>query len=126
MTFLNRVAAGLALSATLAAPATASAADDTLAAARDMYAAAAYEDALVVLNRLRAGGTSGEESRVIDQYRAFCLLALGRATDAERAIESIIVADPLFEPAGDEVSPRDRTAFSEVRKRVLPTIVQQK
>jgi hypothetical protein len=125
MMLLNRFLAVTVLSASLAAP-QAIAAEDTLAAARDMYAAAAYEEALLVLNRLRAGGTSGPESRLIDQYRAFCLLALGRGTDAERAIESIIIADPLYEPAEDEVSPRVRSAFSEVRKRVLPSIVQQK
>src|SRR2546421_706572 len=50
------VAAGFvfaATSAVIAAPAAAPA-DDTLAAARDLYASAAYEDALAVLNRLRA------------------------------------------------------------------------
>ncbi len=96
---------------------------DALAAARDLYAAAAYEDALTVLERLRADG--GDQVRVVDQYRAFCLLALGRAADAQQAIEAVVAAQPLYQPSDDEVSPRVRAAFTEVRKRMLPGIVQQ-
>lgn len=107
-------------------PTTAFAAEDSLTAARDLYAAAAYEDALALLNRI--GNTSGraEDSRAVEQYRAFCLLALGRATEAERAIEAVIAADPSYQPSQSDVSPRVRTAFSEVRRRVLPNLVQQK
>jgi hypothetical protein len=54
-----------------------------------------------------------------------CLLAVGRRDDADRAIEAIVARDPLYRP-GDELSPRTRSAFSDVKKRVLPAIVQQK
>jgi tetratricopeptide (TPR) repeat protein len=101
------------------------AAQDTLAAARELYASAAYEDALAVLNRLRAP-TSRDEGRTIDQYRAFCLLALGRAAEADTAIEAVVTAEPSYRPADADVSPRVRTAFSDVRKRMLPVIIQQK
>ena len=101
------------------------AAQDTLAAARELYASAAYEDALAVLNRLRAP-TSRDEGRTIDQYRAFCLLALGRAAEADTAIEAVVTAEPSYRPADAEVSPRVRTAFSDVRRRMLPIIIQQK
>jgi hypothetical protein len=104
----------------------AAAAEDTLATAREMYAAAAYEDALLILNRLRAAGVTPDEGRAIEQYRAFCLLALGRGADAEQAIEALVVADPLFQPADGDVSPRIRTAFTDVRRRVLPTIAQKR
>jgi TonB family protein len=60
----------------------------------------------------------------IDQYRAFCLIALGRAADAEQAIEAVVAAEPSYQPSGSEVSPRVRSAFSDVRRRVLPTFVQ--
>lgn len=96
---------------------------DALAAARDLYAAAAYEDALTELERLRAQG--GEHVRVVDQYRAFCLLALGRAGDAQQAIEAVVAAQPLYQPSDEEVSPRVRSAFTDVRRRMLPGIVQQ-
>jgi hypothetical protein len=104
---------------------TAAAADDSLAAARDLYAAAAYEDALVVLNRLGSpAGVSGD-GRAIGQYRAFCLLALGRVAEAEHAIETLVVAEPSYHPSDADASPRIRSAFSDVRRRMLPAIVQQ-
>ncbi len=97
---------------------------DSITSARDLYAQAAYEDALVLLDRLRAVDRPASEARVVEQYRAFCLLALGRASDAERAIEAVVQADPTFRPVSSEVSPRLLTAFTDVRKRVLPQIVQ--
>jgi hypothetical protein len=113
----------------LAAVAAVRAADDTaptLNEARDLYSAASYEDALGVLNQLRAGDHHGDEVRAIDQYRAFCLLALGRIADAEQAIEAVVAADPFFQPADADVSPRVRTAFKDVRRRMLPGIVQDR
>jgi hypothetical protein len=100
------------------------AAEETLATARDLYSAAAYDEALAVLDRLRAGSSS-DDPRSIDQYRAFCLLALGRAADADRAIEAVVSAEPSYQPSDADVSPRIRSAFRDVRKRMLPGIVQQ-
>jgi TonB family protein len=105
---------------------TATAQDRDLSAARELYASAAYEDALVALNRLRSTDHPPSQSPIIEQYRAFCLLALGRATDAEQAIEAVVTADPSYHPADSEVSPRIRTTFAEVRRRMLPVIIQQK
>jgi tetratricopeptide (TPR) repeat protein len=123
---ITSAAVALAAAVTLlqgAAAAAPAAPEDSLASARDLYAAAAYEDALLVLNRLRAGGVLPGEAPVIEQYRAFCLLALGRSADAEQAIANLVTTDPLFEPS-QEVSPRIRTAFADVRRRMLPGIVQ--
>jgi tetratricopeptide (TPR) repeat protein len=105
--------------------ATASSAQNSLSAARDLYAAAAYEDALSLLNRLRGTDHHADEDRAIEQYRAFCLLALGRAADATRAIEAVVAADPAYLPSETEVSPRVRSAFRDVRRRMLPAIVRQ-
>src|SRR5947209_6802322 len=99
---------------------------DSLAAARDLYASAAYEDALVVLNRLRNTDHSADDGRAIEQYRAFCLLALGRADEAERAIEAVVAAQPSYRPSEAEVSPRLRAMFTDVRRRTLPTIIQDR
>jgi TonB family protein len=96
-----------------------------LAAARDLYASAAYDDALAVLNRLRAKDHPPSQSRAIEQYRAFCLLALGRATDAEQAIEAVVAAEPSYFPSDSDASPRVRSAFTTVRRRMLPNIIQQ-
>ncbi len=109
----------------LAAPA-AAAAQDSLNMARDLYASAAYEDALAVLNRLRGAERPADEARAIEQYRAFCLLALGRADEAERAIEAVVAAQPAYHPSESDVSPRLRAAFAEVRRRMLPSIIQEK
>jgi TonB family protein len=98
---------------------------DSLTAARDLYASAAYEDALAVLNRLPESGRPSDETRTIEQYRAFCLLALGRTAEAEQAIETLVAAEPAYRPTAD-LSPRVRAAFSDVRRRVLPSIIQQK
>jgi hypothetical protein len=98
--------------------------EDSLAAARDLYASAAYEDALAVLNRLPQSNQPLEEARAVDQYRALCLMALGRTAEAEHAIEAVIAGDPAYRPATD-VSPRVRATFSDVRRRVLPAIIQQ-
>src|SRR5262245_17027352 len=96
-----------------------------LAAARDLYASAAYDDALAVLNKLRATNHPASQSRAIEQYRAFCLLALGRATDAEQAIEAVVAAEPSYLPSDSDASPRVRSAFTTVRRRMLPNIIQQ-
>src|SRR5262245_1752844 len=109
----------IVLATTILAPA-----EDTLAAARDLYASAAYEDALAVLNRLPQSNQPVEVARAVEQYRALCLLALGRTADAEHAIEAVIAGDPSYRPAAD-VSPRVRATFSDVRRRVLPAIIQQ-
>jgi TonB family protein len=99
---------------------------DSLAAARDLYSSAAYEDALTLLNRLRSAGVKAEEGPAVEQYRALCLLALGRNSEAKESIEAIVAADPLYRPSDADVSPRIRTAFTEVRKRMLPAILQQR
>ena len=98
---------------------------DDLATARDLYASAAYEEALTALNRARAAGVPPADAFALEQYRAFCLLALGRGKEAQSAIENLVVANPLYQPSSTEVSPRVRTAFSDVRRRLLPTIIPQ-
>ena len=97
---------------------------DDLSSARDLYASAAYEEALAALNRVRAAGPTASDAFAVEQYRAFCLLALGRGSEAQSSIEALVVADPLYQPSS-EVSPRVRTAFSEVRRRLLPSIIPQ-
>lgn len=118
-------AASLAAALTLFGGA-ASAQDRDLAAARELYASASYDDALAMLNRLRASDHPAGQARMIEQYRAFCLLALGRAADAQQAIEAVVAAEPTYQPSETEVSPRIRSAFAEVRRRMLPAIIQQK
>src|SRR5918997_434990 len=78
---------------------------ETLATARGLYSAAAYEDALQVLDRLEARSQPGDRL-AIHQYRAFCLLALGRTSEAERAIETVVSTEPSYHPSSLDASPR--------------------
>ncbi|HEY7169663.1 MAG TPA: energy transducer TonB [Vicinamibacterales bacterium] len=125
MTERSTLAAAVLAAAVLLAPAAHAGPADDFTSARELYAAAEYEDALTILNRLRQTPSKPEDVRTIDQYRAFCLLALGRAADAEQAIAAVIVAEPSFRPSAD-MSPRVRSAFIDVRKRMLPQIIQEK
>ena len=100
-------------------------AEDSVAAARDLYTAANYEEALVVLGRLESPSGRPSDHMAINQYRAFCLLALGRMQEAERAIEAVLTVDLLYRPTDADMSPRLRSAFAGVRQRILPAIVQQ-
>lgn len=91
--------------------------------ARELYASARYDEALVLLDRLRpAESTTPADRRAVEQYRSLCLLALGRSSDAEEAIAAVVTADPLYQPNEADASPRVRAAFTEVRRRVLPGI----
>ena len=94
--------------------------NNPLAAARDLYASARYDEALAVLNGMKPAPGEVSDRKSIEQYRSLCLLALGRGTEAENAIAAVVTVDPLFVPA--EASPRVRAAFSDVRKRLLPDI----
>jgi hypothetical protein len=118
--------AAAVIAGALLTPALAGAQDGDLSAARDLYASAAYDDALTILNRLRSAEHPASQSRAIEQYRAFCLLALGRSADAERAIEAVVAAEPSFQPGEGDASPRIRLAFTSVRRRMLPSIIQQR
>ncbi len=100
-------------------------AQETVAAARDLYTSANYEDALAMLSRLDTSSSQPSDRMAINQYRAFCLLALGRMPEAERAIEAVLTVDALYRPSDAVMSPRLRSAFAGVRQRILPSIVQQ-
>jgi hypothetical protein len=99
-------------------------AQTALSEARNLYAAAAYDDALSILNTLRTADRR-EDTGIIERYRALCLMALGRTVDANAAIEAAVTAAPFSHPSDTEVSPRVRLAFREVRRRVLPAIIER-
>lgn len=97
---------------------------EALAAARELYASAAYEDALELLGRSPREAAAFAATDA-DLLRAFCLLALRRDDEAKAVIQAIVIERPTYVPAEDEVSPRIRTAFREVRHRLLPGVVRQ-
>jgi protein TonB len=113
---------GVALAVCLlaAVPATA-AAQDALSRAKGLYASAEYEEALQLFESL-SGRTPSTE---VSAYHVFCLVALGRSTEARAAIQAIVRQDPLFRPSEAQASPRVRGFFEDVRRPLLPEVVRQ-
>ena len=95
------------------------AAQDALAQAKTLYAAANYADALKLLDS--AAGAATTEAR---QYRALCFLALGQTAEAEREAAAVVVADPFYKPDEDEVAPRVIDLFAGARRKQLPSIIR--
>jgi hypothetical protein len=100
-------------------------AQDSLSAAKDLYASAAYEDALSTLVRIDGGSTTADIARQVDEYRAFCLYALGRTQEADSIAEAIIRKAPLAR-LGADASPRLEMMFTDVRKRLLPSLIRDR
>jgi thioredoxin-like negative regulator of GroEL len=84
--------------------------------AKTLYAQASYEDALTQLN----GITDADTANQVDQYRALCLLALGRDREAQASLERIVVRAPLYVVKDDDASPKLVKLFQQVRQRTLP------
>src|SRR5262249_5891367 len=95
-------------------------------AARDLYATAEYERARAILAPPDTTALRSDPQRNVFLYRAYCLIALGRGGEAERAIAAVVAADPLDRNIAADMSPRVQSAFREVRRRVLPGIVQER
>lgn len=114
-----------ALAMILATP-TPGAAQESLANARQLYASADYKAALTMLNTLLGASPSPQERQSIELYRTFCLVAMGSTDEANKAIEAMVSRDPLYRPNMDDVPPRLRAVFSETRKRMLPSLIQER
>ncbi len=97
----------------------------SLAAARDLYVSASYDDALTMLGSLAGGTRTPDEQQSVDLYRTLCLYALGKTTEAERVIDAMLMRQPLYRASSEELSPRVQTAFQNSRKRILPSLIQQ-
>lgn len=120
---IPRIVGGLALAVVIAGPAAAQ--TGALSAARDLYASARYDEALAMLNGLPTSNSpNAADVTSVQQYRSLCLLALGRGPEAEEAIAAVVTANPSYHPSAAEASPRVRTAFTDVRQRLLPQIAQ--
>jgi TonB family protein len=92
-------------------------AQEPLTKAKALYDAANYEEALTVLAPMHEPEAQ--------QYRALCMLALGRAQDASGEVDSLIASAPTFEPSAEDVPPRFVSLVSEAKKRLLPSIARK-
>jgi tetratricopeptide (TPR) repeat protein len=97
------------------------AAQDHMAAVRQLYASASYEETLAVLDQIEL--PPGADAVEPAEYRILCLLALGEGERAQMAIEQLITTHPRYRPDPARFSPKVRTQFHTVRQRVLPQIV---
>jgi hypothetical protein len=98
------------------------AAQSPLEQARGLYTSAEYEAALLALDTGAISDPSGEVDAQL--IRVSCLMALGRADEADTLVERVVIAHPAYLPAAD-ASPRVRAAFQAVRDRVLPPLARR-
>jgi hypothetical protein len=96
-------------------------AQSDLAAAERLYDDTMYTRALEVLDRLAITAPTA----TVHQFRALCLLALGRGDAAERAMADIVAADPFFTMDPDAASPSVIAQFAGVRRRLLPPQIRR-
>lgn len=90
--------------------------DDPVAAVKALYASAAYEEALT---RLSDPATTGD-GVLLAQYRALCLLALGRTDEADQTFTALIMQRPLYTISDSDFPPKIVALFHTIRHRVLP------
>jgi hypothetical protein len=99
-------------------------ASEELTRAKELYRAASYDEALSVLDGIRPSA-GVDEAVEIHQFRVLCLVALDRKEDARRAMAALITTSPQYQLSDEDAPPRVRTLFAEVRRSVLPSIVQR-
>jgi hypothetical protein len=121
----TNLAAVLLLAGLLGGVPSASGSDEALTRAKGLYASAAYDEALAVLDQLQKE-VPPEDSMSIAEYRVFCLLALDRRDEARKNIDRILHTNPLYQPSADQASPRIQSIFREVRRQSLPKIVMER
>lgn len=97
--------------------ASSAAAQEPLTKAKALYDAAAYEDALTILIPVDAPEAQ--------QYKALCLLALGRSQDAVGAVERLVSDEPTFEPSTQDVPPRFVALVTDAKRKLLPSLARR-
>ena len=98
-------------------------ASEELNHAKELYRSAAYDEALGVLDRIMTADTV--DAIEVNEYRVFCLVALDRQDDARKAMAPLITANPSYAMSETDAAPRVRTMFTEVRRTLLPAVVQR-
>ena len=84
---------------------------------RDLYASAEYDQALTAIG--------DSQDPAAQQYRALCLLALGRQTDAEAAVKRLIASTPEFSLSAEDMPPRFITLFAQQRREIVPGVIRK-
>lgn len=119
-------ALGILVALSVASAVSAGQQSDRLKSARDLYASAAYDEALSELGRVERDRPTPAAALETDAYRAFCLIALGRSGEAETILESLVRRDPMLTmDRYPDVSPRIADQFGAVRQRLLPQLIRE-
>jgi tetratricopeptide (TPR) repeat protein len=113
----------LAVFVFLSAPWLGAAAQTDLSEAKTQYEEAAYEDALTTLTK--ASASTPADRVQLEQYRALCLIALGRLPEAERAVSALVEADPTYVPPSSVASPRVLAMVADIRRKELPGVTRR-
>ncbi len=121
MTMKSRIAL-LIVVASISTASIARAADEPLADAKALFAAASFDGALAALDRLDSANGGRPEAL---EYKALCLLALGRSADAQKITETLVTTVPTFAPADADLSPRFVELLTETRRRMVPVIARK-
>ena len=121
MTMKSRIAL-LMVVASISTASIARAADEPLADAKALFAAASFDGALAALDRLDSANGGRPEAL---EYKALCLLALGRSADAQKITETLVTTVPTFAPADADLSPRFVELLTETRRRMVPVIARK-
>jgi tetratricopeptide (TPR) repeat protein len=93
-------------------------------AAKNLYAAAAFDDALAELRAVEAAADGTASREEIEQYRALCYIALNKNVEARQALERLVNIKPSYAMSETELSPKLVTMFRNVRQRELPVIIK--
>src|SRR5215470_5219031 len=102
-----------------------SASGEGLDRAKSLYASAAYDEALTVLDQL-SGTPAPDDPTSIAAYRVYCLLALDRQDEARTLIDGLLHQSPFFVPSAEEAPPHIQTIFRDVRRATLPRIARER
>lgn len=97
----------------------------TLAEARGLYESAQYEQALDALDSLDPTQVANLTDRqTVRRYKALCLIALERTTDAERTVEDMVREEPRA-AFGSDVPPRMHELVLAARKKLAPVLARE-
>jgi TonB family protein len=111
-----------AVVAVLLLTASSNAAEGSLDDAKKLYAAASFENSLATLAQIDVAASKSPE---VLEYKALCLLALGRVAEAQSVVDTLVSTAPTFVPADDDGPPRFVAVLNDTRRRLLPEITKR-
>src|SRR5215208_5553243 len=98
------------------------AAKESLDDAKKLYEAASFERALDVLGDIDAETAVAQD---VLEYKALCLIALGRSGEAQVVVDGLVTTSPTFQPTSGDMSPRFAALVNDARRRLLPELTKR-